>query len=312
MMFVDVRRSVATLAAAMFCIGTSVAQLQGPATIKGVVMDAVTGKPVGIKLDAVEPDGKRFTNKSNDATGAYLIIVNQPGKIKLVARGYNVERKEFIVDVPASKRAQVIEQTLSVRAFTEGQVLLSQRGFDLNAPTVVAAASAEITKLKEFMRVNNELRINVRVSPDVDRTAAAKAEATTEYNKQYAAWKKEVAALKKKKDAVLPLEPSMPAQVADPNDKLVAERIASLKALFGDVSNADTRVTYVPQPLPSSAMAPTPAAASVTAPTAVTTTKKGKKAASPAAAKVSAPAAPKSTSHPTLIIEIGDVKPLFN
>lgn len=313
MMFVNVRRSIATLAAAMLCIGTSVAQLQGPATIKGVVKDAVTGKPLGIKLDAVEPDGKKFPNKSNDATGAYLIIANQPGTLKLVARGYNVERKEFTVNVPASRKAQTIEQDLMVKAFTQGNVLLSSRGFELNAATVTAAASSEIASLKEYLRTNNELRVNILVSPDVDRTAAAKAEAMAEYNKQMAAWKKEVAALKKKKVAELPAEPTMPAEIADPNAQLVNDRIASLKSLFADVNNADLRITYVPQPLPASAMAPAAPAAPAPVAEAVPTGKKGKKPAKAAPAKAaSAPVAPKTTSHPTLVIEIGKVKPLFN
>lgn len=313
MMFVDVRRSVATLAAAMFCIGTSVAQLQGPATIKGVVKDAATGKPVGIKLDAVEPDGKKFSNKSNDATGAYLIIANQPGTLKLVARGYNVERKEFTVDVPASRKAQTIEQDLLVKAFTQGNVLLTSRGFELNAATLTPAASSEIASLKEYLRVNNELRINVLVSPDVDRTAAAKAEAMAEYNKQMAAWKKEVAALKKKKIAELPVEPTMPSDVADPNTQLVNDRIASLKTLFADVNNADMRITYVAQPLPASAMAPAAPVAAAPVADVAPTGKKGKKPAKAAPAKAAAaPVAPKTTSHPTLVVEIGKVKPLFN
>ena len=313
MMFVNVRRSIATLAAAMLCIGTSVAQLQGPATIKGVVKDAVTGKPLGIKLDAVEPDGKKFTNKSNDATGAYLIIANQPGTLKLVARGYNVERKEFTVNVPASRKAQTIEQDLMVKAFTQGNVLLSSRGFELNAATVTAAASSEIASLKEYLRTNNELRVNILVSPDVDRTAAAKAEAMAEYNKQMAAWKKEVAALKKKKIAELPVEPTMPSDVADPNIQLVNDRIASLKGLLADVNNADLRITYVAQPLPASAMAPAAPAAAAQVADVAPTGKKGKKPAKAAPAKAAAaPVAPKTTSHPTLVVEIGKVKPLFN
>jgi hypothetical protein len=313
MMFVNVRRSIATLAAAMLCIGTSVAQLQGPATIKGVVKDAVTGKPLGIKLDAVEPDGKKFSNKSNDATGAYLIIANQPGTLKLVARGYNVERKEFTVNVPASRKAQTIEQDLMVKAFTQGNVLLTSRGFELNAATVTATASSEIASLKEYLRTNNELRVNILVSPDVDRTAAAKAEAMAEYNKQMATWKKEVAALKKKKVAELPAEPTMPAEIADPNAQLVNDRIASLKSLFADVNNADLRITYVPQPLPASAMAPAAPAAAAPVAEAAPTGKKGKKPAKAAPAKAaSAPVAPKTTSHPTLVVEIGKVKPLFN
>jgi hypothetical protein len=105
----------------------------------------------------------------------------------------------------------------------------------------------------------------------------------------------------------------MPAEIADPNAQLVNDRIASLKSLFADVNNADLRITYVPQPLPASAMAPAAPAAAAPVAEAAPTGKKGKKPAKAAPAKAaSAPVAPKTTSHPTLVVEIGKVKPLFN
>lgn len=311
MMIEAMRRTVAATAMAILCIGSAAAQLQGPATIKGVVKDATTGKPVGCKIDAVEPTGKKFTNKSNDATGAYLIIINDPGTLKLIVRGHNVERKEITVNVPASRKAQVIEQDITVNSFTEGKVLMNVRGFDVNAATLTPAASAEIATLKDFLRANSELRVNIKVSPDVDRTASAKAAAEAEYKRLQAAWTKEVAALKKKKITEFPPEPMPPTTVADPNLQLVSDRIATLKSMLTEVNNVDLRITYLPQPLPASALAPTappaPEPAAAPAPT-----KKGKKAAPPKPAKIVVPEAPKTTTHPTLVIEIGKVKPLFN
>jgi len=304
---------IAIAAVTFLCsIGLSMAQLQGPATIKGTVKDATTGKPVGCKIDIIEPDGKKFTSKANDATGAYLLIVNSPGTVKLTARGYNVERKELTVEVPASRRAQTIEQDLVVNGFTQGKGILSTRAFELNAPSLTPAATGELNTLKDYLRVNNELRINVMVSPDADQMASAKAAATAEYQRLLAAWKKEVAALKKKKVTELPAEPVMPTDVADPNADLVTSRINTLKALFADVNNADLRITYVPQPLPASAMAPSAAAAPAEPVEAPATTKKGKKVVKKATAKPASPQAPKMTTHPTLVIEIGKVKPLFN
>lgn len=285
------------------------AYAQGTVRIEGTITDEVTGKPVGCKIDVTNAEGKKILNlSSNDKDGTYLMVLNEPGTMKVTFRGHSVIRREATLEVPKTERFKEVKQDFRVRALYQGTQLVSVRGFERNSAVLSAQGRSAIAEITNLLRENGEMRVDITVVPDEDQVQAARAAAQAQHAKEMAAWN--AAKKKLKKGQVAPPEPVAPADVADPNGALAEERVRAMKEAFKDVKNGDLRITYTSGSLPASASVP--AAAPVQQ--AATATVKGKKGGKGAAAKAVVPAAPvaQATSHSTLVVTIGRVKKLFD
>jgi len=275
-------------------VATAAMAQQANLNLEGVIRDSVTGKPIGCKMFIWTPSGKRISISSNSKDGTYLQTLSESGPHKLACTGYNVYRKEVIVDIPVSQKFKVVKQDINVREVVEGTQVASVMGaFDRNAATLTPAGKAAVDQVSELLRTNQEMNLVISVAPDEDQLSKVKAQTDADYAKQVEAWKKATKKLKKGQTA--PPEPVRPADPADPNTDLVAQRIATVKELTKSVKMGVVRISYVVTPLA------TPVAAPVAAPVA-DTKKKGK---APAAAKPTAPA------QPTMVVSIGKVKKLY-
>jgi len=297
-------RMVAALVG-LLIVNTVTAYAQQAVTrMEGRVFDELTKQPIGCKLYVYDPSGKRSQPTNVSSTdGTYLVLLNQAGEFKLAIAGYNVLRKEFSVTIPASTKFTEIKRDFMVRSLKEGEQWFSVRGFETNTATLTAEARKEIADLSEKLRANQEFNVVFTVVPDGDLLASEKAKQDAEYRKAHDAWAK--AAKKAKKGATIPPEPMPPAALADPNDALLENRIAAVKAALGDVKNADLRLSFKKQPLPASSMSSAPAAAAPAA------SKKGSKAKS-AKTVATTPPATTMTLHRTLTANTGNVKKLFD
>lgn len=311
----NVRHAVA---AAMICTAAAYSSLyaqQANVQIEGRVLDAATGKPVGCKIDVFNPAGKKIQPlKSNDADGTYLMVLTESGAMKLVFRGHNVYRTEEILQVPATDKFKIIKQDFKIRALYEGTTLFSNRGFATNGATLTNEGRAALETIKNDLRDNGEMRVVFAVAPDEDQVGAARAKAEDQYQRELAEWKK--ATKKIKKGQTPPAEPVRAGDIADPNIKLVQDRIAAIKAMLADVKNGDLRIQYKEQPLPASAVvhaaASTTAAHEAVTPVADKKGKKGTKQSSTPVTTAQTMTRTAGTSHPTLVCTVGKVKNLFD
>jgi len=298
-------RLVAALVGLLILNTSTVFAQQAVTRMEGHVFDEVTGKPIGCKLYVYDPSGKRSQPTNVSSTdGTYLALMNQAGEFKLAIAGYNVLRKEFAVTIPASTKFTEIKRDFKVRALKEGEQLFSVRGFDLNTASLTAEARKELAEMGDKLRANQEFNVVFSVAPDADQLGPEKAKLDAEYQKAHEAWVK--ATKKAKKGAALPLEPMPPAALADPNDKMMDDRIVAVKAALGDVKNADLRLSFKKLQLPSSITSVAPMA---TAP--AVAGKKGSKA-KPSKAVAKTAVAPVASMHATLTVNTGNVKKLFD
>lgn len=272
---------------------------QANLNLEGVIRDSVTGKPIGCKMFIWTPSGKRISISSNSKDGTYLQTLSEPGPHKIACTGYNVYRKEVVVEIPKAEKFKIIKHDINVREVVEGtQIASVMNAFDRNAATLTPAGKAAVDQINELLRSNGEMNLFVTIAPDEDQLGKVKAQVDAAYAKELDAWKKAVKKVKKGQPA--PPEPVRPADPADPNTDLVAQRIAAVKELTKAVKMGDVRISYV------AGMLATPASAPVATPAATPAKGKGKTPA--AAAKTAAPAAP---AMPTLVIKLGKVKKLY-
>lgn len=271
---------------------------QANLNLEGVIRDSVSGKPIGCKMFIWTPSGKRISISSNSKDGTYLQTLSEAGPHKIACTGYNVYRKEVVVEIPKAEKFKIIKNDISVREVVEGtQIASVMNAFDRNAATLTPAGKAAVEQINELLRSNGEMNLVVTIGPDEDQLTKVKAQADAEFAKEIDAWKKATKKLKKGQPA-LP-EPVRPADPADPNTDLVAQRIGAVKELTKSVKMGDVRISYVVDALAAPAPAAVPAAALPT---------KGKGKAPAVAAKTVAPAAP---AMPTLVIKLGKVKKLY-
>lgn len=285
-----------------------VVSAQGTVRIEGVITDEVTGKPVGCKIDVTNSEGKKILNlTSNEKDGTYLMVLNEPGTMKITFRGHGVIRREATIEVPKTDRFKEVRQDFRVRALYQGTTLMSVRGFERNLPTLSSQGRSTLAELQNLLRENGEMRVEITVAPDEDQMQALRAASQAQYAKELAAWN--AAKKKLKKGQAAPPEPTPPGDVDDPNTTLVQDRVAVLKEALKDVKNGDMRITYVTAPLPAGAVA---AVASQPAPAATVTVKGKKGQKSPASSAPSETAVQPRSEHPTLVVMVGKVKKLFD
>lgn len=295
-------RSIVVVGVISLMANAAVAQ-QANVNLEGVIRDSVTGKPIGCKMFIWTPSGKRVSISSNSKDGSYLQTLSEPGPHKVACMGYNVYRKEVIIDIPASQKFKTEKHNINVREVIEGTQVASVMGaFDLNSTSLTPAGKAAVEQIGELLRLNQEMNLVISVAPDEDQVSKIKAQSDADYAKQLEAWKKATKKLKKGQTA--PPEPVRPAAPVDPNADLVAKRISVLKEATRSVKMGDVRISFAAVPLAVTAPAAIPTAAPAT-----TTKKKGKAAPAP---KTTAPA-PKTSApaQPSLVVTIGKVKKLY-
>lgn len=279
--------------------------LQSQQNIEGFIKDQA-GKPVGCKIYIFTPSGKKLQISSAEKDGSYLQTLAEAGPHRFVFQDYNIYRKEEVVEIPKSAKFKIVKRDFAVQSVIEGTTLFSSRGWMKNATMLTPEGEAKVKEMIELLSANQQMRVVVTVRPDEDQVASVRSKNDAEYNKAMAAW--ESAKKKVKKGATPPEPPVRAADPADPNVELVRERVAALKQIFKDVRNADERITYDTEPLPTvSAPAPEPVAEEEVA----TTAKKGKKATKAAPPKKTAASAAPAYTHATLEAKIGKVKRLF-
>jgi hypothetical protein len=280
---------------------------QANLNLEGFVRDSVTGNPIGCKLHIYAPSGKRISISSNSKDGSYLQTLGEAGPHKIVIAGNSVYRKEVVVDIPKSERFKVIKHDFAVREIVEGGLLSStQRGFDLNQPTLSSEGRKAIEDLAKILEVNSTMNVVVILMGDEDRLSALRTATQAEYRKQHDAWTKAVKKLKKGQTP--PTEPVMPADPVDPNVSLIEQRRANIVEMLKKVKSSDVRVSYVSKPFTVEQPAPSPGAG----PSATVAGNKGKK--DKKATQAPPPTKAKSTasSEPNLVITIGKVRSLFD
>ncbi|MBU3698634.1 MAG: hypothetical protein FGM33_01300 [Candidatus Kapabacteria bacterium] len=297
------RTTIISLLAIMCGAVVHLSAQQAILNIEGFVRDSVSGEPVGCKLHINFPSGKKVSISSNSKDGSYLQTLSEAGPHRIVAAGFNVYRKEFIVDVPKTEKFKVIKQDFTVRAFVEGRQLSStMAAFDRNAATLTEPGRKALADLADVMKANQHLNVVVRIMADEDQLAPLIAQQMSDYNKRHDAWAKAVK--KVKKGQPLPEEPQMPAPPADPNAALVESRNEAVRQALKDVKLGDVRVTFQTKAIATAAPVAEPVAEAPAA-----KGKKGKKAApapAPAKAKVAV------STEPSLVVTIGKIKSMFD
>jgi hypothetical protein len=312
MQYLVAARYIGIVFSTMIIALVSVTAQQAVTRIEGFIRDEVSGSPVGCKIYVVGPNGKKQTLSSSSTDGTYLIVVNDAGTYKLTLGGYMVYRKEYSVNVPASKKFQEIKQDFTVKALHEGDVVLSSIAFDLNSSSFNQRGKQDLNQLQEILKTNQEMTVKVFVVPDVDLVGKARADSMAAYDKAHKKWEKDMAQWKKKNKkkqvSEPPVEPVMPNDIPDPNVQIVKDRKVAVLSYLHDVKNSDLRISAESGPLPQSAAAPIES-------TSQTTTKSTSKSSKKKTGSTSAPAGSTSSSaqqHDNLIVKVGVVKRLFD
>ncbi|MFN4986534.1 MAG: hypothetical protein ACK45E_09075 [Ignavibacteria bacterium] len=278
---------------------------QANLNLEGFVRDEATGTPVGAKMYIFTPSGKRISINSNSKDGSYLQTLAESGPHKIAIAGYNVYRKEEIVNIPASEKFKIIKQDFLIKTLVQGSLIsTTANAFDKNAASVTEQGAKALADLGALLKTNQSMNVVLFIAADEDRLAAAKAANDAAYKKAYDAWVK--ASKKVKKGQAPPVEPIKPVDPEDPNKSLIQERIDTLKTRLRPVKNGDVRIKYTYEPFPAQPVQSVAAAVPEPAPV-----KGGKK--KPAAPKAAAPVkVVKVSSLPQLVIKVGVVKDLMD
>ena len=307
------RLSLASIIAMIVLSVVAVAQPQAVTRLEGFILDEQTGQPVGCKMTVYNEAGKKVrSTKSNSKDGSFLVVLNDAGKHRVVLSGHNVYKDEYYVEVPKSTDFQDIKQNFNVNSFVEGKQLASVIGFEMNSAVLSAEGLAAMKEIKKAMDDNQQLRVNIHVTADVDQITQLKNDSLRAYLEDSLAYAKDLKKFEKKyrrkKEKPDPPEaPEMRMDPDDPNDQLLQDRKKAIASFLKDTRNLDIRLTITIQPLDAMLIGEqTPKEEILKELTA-----KKKKSKKKSKSKPSTQTEPAHPGHPTLVANIGKVARLF-
>ncbi len=132
--------------------------------VEGIVTDAKTKKDLDadVKVEDLNSGELIAVNKSNSATGKYLVVL-QAGRTYSVSAskdGYFFHSERF--DIPLTVKYETIEKNISLRPFEKGaSVVLNNIFFETGKATLSAQSRLELQKAIALLNANPKMKIEV-------------------------------------------------------------------------------------------------------------------------------------------------------
>ncbi|ABG59965.1 OmpA family protein [Cytophaga hutchinsonii] len=143
----------------------TVAAVLLPITIKGVVKDAETGKPMQTVVQLTDENGKLIAEKNVGPDGLYSFTVKNEAATSYTL---STEKEEFgfinkTFSVPGEKTSsQEITQNLALKKLAVGNVyVLRNIYFDFDKATLKSASNKELNNLLQLLKQNPEMEIEI-------------------------------------------------------------------------------------------------------------------------------------------------------
>jgi hypothetical protein len=218
-----------------YCFAFITIHAQNTSTIllKGIIRDIQSGAAVGTDYEITDEAGNKVANaKSHPKTGMYSAALKPGASYTILFNGFDiVKSKQNIVLEPAEKY-QEITKDFTVQKLYTGMELYSLKAFEYSGNTLSAEAIQALNDIKEMLKKNRNLSINITLLPDI---APPPVQISAPVIKS-----------KKKGKNEVPVPVASPIQNHNLRNEieptLTASRVEAIKSIFTEVKNLDSKL----------------------------------------------------------------------
>lgn len=144
-------------------------------SLTGIVTDEVTRKPISVEMVIMDSRNNRINKvKSNSSDGYYYITGLKPDqKYKLIISGTNYFKEEVNIYVPKTDRFVEISKDILIKPLVENiRIPLLVPPFEVNQTKVRYGADIFLDEIKNSLKMNQTVKIEIQCYPDADKGAA--------------------------------------------------------------------------------------------------------------------------------------------
>ncbi len=150
-----------TLTLALFI--SAFGALHSTALIKGKLLDAESGAPVGSYLIFLDETGKPVKIKSNSGDGSFQGILESGKTYHVSVTGYLITNHDGTIVVPPKEYTE-FNRDFKLKKIDAGLELSKQQGFMPNDADITDSGKQMLEKLKSFLDANISAHVNITVS----------------------------------------------------------------------------------------------------------------------------------------------------
>ena len=144
-------------------IFSTVVTFANPAMIKGKITDLYTGSPIAVNIELRDTKGGKIKINSNSISGLFEQVLNSGEKYKVILSGANILREEFDYQMPDSGKYFETNVEWKAKNISVGSEIYKLKLFNVNSAEISSEGLAEIAKLKEVMKFNRAISIDISI-----------------------------------------------------------------------------------------------------------------------------------------------------
>lgn len=135
----------------------------GNILVKGKITCETTGEPVGTEIEFRSSNGKKIRTSSNSISGEWSQVLPSDN-YTVILHSWNVARKQFNLDVPASTKYKEINQDFTVKRLLPNDVFARLQLFEQNSSEQKEDIKDLLDEIKEIMKFNRAVEFTIYVS----------------------------------------------------------------------------------------------------------------------------------------------------
>lgn len=209
------------------------AQNTSTVLLKGIIRDIQSGTAVGTDYEITDEAGNKVANaKSHPKTGMYSAALKSGASYTILFNGYDIVKSRQNIVLEPAEKYQEITKDFTVQKLYTGMELFSLKAFEYTASTLSAESIQALNDIKEMLRKNRNLSINITLLPDIAPPPVQIAAPAVKAKK------------KGKNEVPVPVaSPTQPQNLRNEIDPtLTASRVDAIKSMFTEVKNLDSKL----------------------------------------------------------------------
>lgn len=132
-----------------------------PSMIKGKITDFYTGSPIAVNIELRDTQGGKIKINSNSISGLFEQVLKSGEKYKVIFSGTNILREEFDYQMPDSGKYFETEVEWKAKSIKVGSEIYKLKLFKVNSAELSTEGIAELNKLKEVMKFNRAISVDI-------------------------------------------------------------------------------------------------------------------------------------------------------
>lgn len=141
----------------------SLAQTQNVALISGMLFESESKEPIQTSICFIDELGNTIKAQS-EINGQFQCILKLGQDYQIATTGYLLIDNDMVIHLKNKKEYTEIKQNIELKKFSLNSVIFAINAFSPNSNVITSEGLQQLLKLKNFLLVNDKVKVNIYVS----------------------------------------------------------------------------------------------------------------------------------------------------